>query len=109
MTEELTPEQIYDLARGQVDRLNRIVVALLVDASDQMRAQPDTWQHEEVTLAARDLAAEALAVEGIAPEDVVFATARASSIAIGALCKQLGIDPTSFLKGFEENFFRMNL
>lgn len=110
MTEEpIDADPIRAIAHQSVDQLNRIVIAMLADAVDQIQKAPHTWQHEEVSLAMSDLANEALTVPYIAPSDVVFSTARASAALIVALSKQLGIDPVALVKGYEENFFRSAL
>lgn len=108
MTEEPTPDEIRAVANAQVTKMQKIVFDLLIDAVDQIQTKPDTWQHEEVSLTARDLAEEALAVRGIAPQDVVFATARASGALIVALCKRVGLDPTALVKSSQENYARMS-
>lgn len=110
MTEEPIPaDPLHAIAKQSAAQVNRIVIAMLADAVEQIQKSPDTWQHEEVTLDMSDLADEALAVPYISPRDVVFASARASAALIVQLTKPLGIDPVELVKGYEEQFFRRTL
>ena len=113
MTEEPLPDELVAFLKRigteHAHQLNRTVTAILVEAVDQVRKSPETWQHEEVTLSMKDLTEEALSIPHFTPEIVVFATARASAALIVGLCNTIGMDPAKLLKSFEEQYFRQSL
>jgi hypothetical protein len=106
---EYSDEQIREIAEQRVHTLQRIIAALMIEGVDQIRATPQTWQHEEVSVTTRDLAEEALAVSGIEPPDVLVSATRISSVLIVELCKRLDVDPAQIVKAFEEAYFRLSL